>query len=102
LKGCFSVLPCGQKRGTPPLSITPCGTRAYKTWRGSENPIGNWSAFKTDADGADPWAATQSRDHNLVNELTAIGGSSTHVGYGKPPSGQMVFKDSVATKGQTP
>jgi len=44
--------------------------------------------LKTDTDCADPWAATQSRDHNLVNELTAIGGSSTHAGCGASLSGQ--------------
>jgi hypothetical protein len=31
-----------RNRGTLPLySITPCGTRTYKTWRGSENSLGN-------------------------------------------------------------
>jgi len=72
--------------------ITPCGRKACEAWWGGENSIGNWAAFKTDANDSDPWAATQSRDHNLVNELTAIGGSSTHVGYGKPPSGQKAVQ----------
>ena len=40
------------------------------------DPLGNWSAFKEDADGNATWDLNQSREHNKVNEITAISESA--------------------------
>ncbi len=41
--------------------------------------LGNWKQNRTDANAADPWDATQARTHNAANEMTQIGGVSTHL-----------------------
>jgi len=43
--------------------------------------VGNWDRFRTDSDGNDPWDSNQTRGHNKVNEITAIGDSNAHLAY---------------------
>lgn len=54
------------------------GTTSFaESW--SLDMTGNWPLFRQDADGDGAWELDQSRNHNSVNELTQIAGSSAHV-----------------------
>jgi len=47
----------------------------------SLDATGNWSTYKQDDDGDSTWDLDQTRTHNLANEITEIGGSSSHIAH---------------------
>ena len=87
--------------GTDPNFTPPATVKRTEDW--TLDFLGNWKAFKIDANGpggAGNWELEQSRTHNKVNEITAIGQEANQPAWIDPDhdaAGNMVLMPDART-----